>query len=189
MANGRTPRERAVLWIVGAAILLAVVIVFFGIGYDMAGAQEVADTTVDVGNWAEEAQPYILAILGPLVATLVSVLAVQANRWLGWKIEGELRDGLQTAIHNAAGLAVARGVKAAAGAQINVRSQAVADAIAYVEKSAPDALKHFDITPESLREKIEAKIPQIMPPIPELTVGELAAPLQRPDRSIPIRNG
>jgi hypothetical protein len=47
------------------------------------------------------------------------------------------------------------------GKSIEVGNPAVASAVNLVLKSAPDALAHFGITPESVAQKIVAKLPQV----------------------------
>ncbi|WP_046869346.1 hypothetical protein [Microvirga massiliensis] len=130
----------------GAAILLAPTAAF---------AQ---DTTVDVGS--------IFGALQPLLTEMITVLIAIALTWLwnllrckfGLEIEAKHREALQTSLTNAAGLIVARAGTAATGLRLDVRSVLLAEAVEYVLKAAPDALKHFDLTPESIREKLEAKI-------------------------------
>jgi hypothetical protein len=134
--------------------------------------QEV-DTVISAEPWVATFMPFVSTITVALIGALVPlVFAYVLKKW-GLDVEQAHRDALQTSLTNAAGLLLQKLGRQAEGATIDVRSQAMADAIRYVEKSAPDALKSWGITPDSIAEKIIAKIPQI-----EASSG--AAPMSTP---------
>ncbi|MFD2235923.1 hypothetical protein [Aureimonas populi] len=96
-----------------------------------------------------------LEILAPILATLASALVpilvaalVQWFRKLGIEIEANHRDALQSALTNAAMLALARG----AG------QNAPQVAIDYVKRSVPDAVKTFGLDNRRIAELLLPKI-------------------------------
>lgn len=108
-------------------------------------------------------QPYLLAIVSVVAAAIVGWLAELLRRKFNLDIEASHRDALQTALANAAGLLIARAGSAFAGRKMDVKNAALADAVNYALQAVPDAIRYFGVTPESLAEKIKAKLPQVAP--------------------------
>lgn len=126
-------------------------------------APVLAQTTTaptEVGLWSlfDPIRPLLTEFLSILIAALVGFLTVKLNKWLGLNIEAKHRDALQLALKNGALAGIAKVQSLSADARIDVRSEIVAQAIVYASKSAPDAIKFFGITPERLREMVEAKV-------------------------------
>jgi hypothetical protein len=119
-----------------------------------------ADALVAVGEIWTGLVPYIVAAIGALISAAVGWLVYLVNKKLGLSIDDSLRDSLQTAAANAAGLVVNGLGHRLSGATIDVRSELVADAVNYVLKAAPDAVVHFGLTPEAVAEKILALLPR-----------------------------
>lgn len=120
-----------------------------------------ADALVAVGDIWNGLVPYIVAALGALISAAVGWLVYLVNRKLGLSIDDSLRDSLQTAAANAAGLVVGGLGNRLAGVTLDVRSALVADAVNYVLKAAPDAVAHFGLTPDAVAQKILALLPRV----------------------------
>lgn len=120
-----------------------------------------ADALVAVGEIWTGLVPYIVAAIGALISAAVGWLVYLFNKKLGLSIDDSLRDSLQTAAANAAGLVVNGLGHRLSGATIDVRSELVADAVNYVLKAAPDAVVHFGLTPEAVAQKILALLPRV----------------------------
>lgn len=120
-------------------------------------------TVIDGGSIFGAWKPYIVEVVGIAVAAIIGLLAAAAKKWLGITIEAGLRDTLQTALTNGAGLALNKIEAATAGMKIDVKNAAVAEAVTYVMKGAPDAIAHFGLTPERLRVMVEAKLGVVKP--------------------------
>ncbi len=120
-----------------------------------------ADALVAVGDIWAGLVPYIVAALGALISAAAGWLVYLVNRKLDLSIDDSLRDSLQTAAANAAGLVLAQLGNRFAGATLDVRSALVADAVNYVLKAAPDAVAHFGLTPEAVAQKILALLPRV----------------------------
>lgn len=131
------------------------------IGLLIASTTAFAQATVDVGGIYGAWQPYLLAVLGPVVAMIVGVLAELARRKFNLDIEASHRDALQTAITNGAGLALNRLGNTLQGKTIGVGNAAVAAGVNYVLKGAPDALRKFGLSEADVARMIEAKLPQV----------------------------
>lgn len=164
-ANDRTP-----LAIIGSVAALAV-----------AGGAALAQTSapqtgVPVDSVYTILMPVLLAA-GSAAATVVTALSVYALAWvrkklnltdaeaakLGLDMDAHHRDALQTALTNAAGVALNRLGNDLKGKVVDVRNPAVLAAVDSVLKSAPDAIAYFglDRVPGEIAEKIVGKIPQI----------------------------
>lgn len=121
-------------------------------------AQVATDTRIDGGSIFGAWRPYIVETVSILIAALVGWVVNLIRRRTGLEIEAKHRDALQTALTNAAGLVIAKAGDLASALQLDTRNAALNEGIAYVLKSAPDALAFFGITRESLKEKLEAKL-------------------------------
>jgi hypothetical protein len=140
-----------------------------------ASAQD-ASTTVEAEKLNTVLMPILMAI-GSAAATVVTALAGLAVMWIkkqlnlsdaqaaavGLQIDQAHRDSLQTALTNAAGLALNSLGNDLKGRVIDVKNPAVANAINSVLDAAPDAVKYFglDKAPNAIAEKIVAKLPQV----------------------------
>lgn len=144
----------ATRWLLASVALVVVVLALA----DPAFAQS---TTVDGGSLFGVLRPYVVELVGVAVAAVIGILAELARRRFGLDIEARHRASLQAAITGAAGLALNQLGNSIQGKTIDVKHAAIADAVNYVLKSAPDALAKFGLGPQEIAEKIVAKIPQI----------------------------
>lgn len=120
-----------------------------------------ADALVAAGDIWAGLVPYLAAAIGALISAAVGWLVYLVNKKLGLSIDDSLRDSLQTAAANAAGLVLAGLGNRLSGMTLDVRSELVADAVNYVLKAAPDAVAHFGLTPEAVAQKILALLPRV----------------------------
>jgi hypothetical protein len=133
-------------------------------------AQAAPSSSVDLGaGWNAFITPLLPAIAAAL-GTLLTGIAGMAIKWLaskmkiqGLELDAQHRDSLQTAITNAAALALNQLGNDIQGKTIDVKSPAVTNAIQVAMKNAPDAITYFKLAdkPQEIAEKILAKIPQI----------------------------
>jgi hypothetical protein len=128
------------------------------------------DGAIDVGGIFGAWRPYVVGLVSIAALAIVGYLAELLRRQFNLSIEAKHREALQTAVQNAAGLALNKLGNSLEGKKVDIGSPAIAEAINYAAKAAPDALKKFGLGPEDLRDKIVAKIPQIAntsaPPAP-----------------------
>ena len=112
----------------------------------------------------------LLPILGELLAILATALVAYLVKLLrdkvGLDIETARRDALQTAITNAAGQVVMQLGQNLSGATVHPSTPAVAVGVDYVKAAAGDAVKHFDLKPLGIAEKIVAKVGVLTAAIP-----------------------
>lgn len=122
-----------------------------------------AGTSSEVGVWQllDPLRPLLTELVSVLVAALVGFLTVKLNKWLGLNIEARHREALHSALKNGALAGLSKVQAMTADKKIDVRSEIVAQALIYASQAAPDAIKHFGITPQRLREMIEAKLPEV----------------------------
>lgn len=118
-------------------------------------------STVDVGGLYGVARPYLIDIASTLIVIAGGYITNLLRQKFNLDIDASHRDTLQTAFKNGAGLVINSIGNDLQGKTVDVGSTAVADAVNMVIRSAPDALDHFGITPDSIAQKIVSKIPQV----------------------------
>lgn len=110
----------------------------------------------------EIVRPYLIEIAGVFIAAVVGWLATLIKAKLGIDIEAGHREALQAALTNAAGLVINRAGGAVRALNLPESNPLLVEGVNYVVDSAPDALKHFGITPAAaqaiLAQKLTAKI-------------------------------
>lgn len=110
----------------------------------------------------EIVRPFLVELASALIVAIVGWLAVTVKAKLNIDLDAKHREALQAALTNAAGLVINRAGGMAGALALPSRNPLIVEGVDYVVKSAPDALKHFGITPEAvgsvLTEKLEAKI-------------------------------
>lgn len=122
-------------------------------------AQTVAPvTTISLDELIAPWLQYLVGLVAVLIGALVTWITTMIKAKTGYDIEAHHRDALQAALTNGAGLIIQRGGELAAGVNIDVKNPAIRDAILYVNSAAPDAVKYFGITPNSIAEKLNAKL-------------------------------
>lgn len=118
-----------------------------------------ADGQIDIGGIYGLWRPYFVDIVSTVLVGFVGwLLAIVRAKW-NISIEDSRRDALQTALTNAAGLAIAKLDNVVQGKTITIGNPAIAAAVELVLKSVPDAISYFGLTPEVIAQKIVAKIP------------------------------
>lgn len=127
-----------------------------------------ADTTVNFGPLWDGLAPYIAAAMGSIILAIAGWLAVLLQRWTGVSIDTKHREALAAALTTGVNYGLAKAGTAANNLTFDVRSQIIADAIVWVEKSVPDAVKHFDMTPETVAKMVAAKLQVADPNLPSI---------------------
>ncbi|MCW5680553.1 MAG: hypothetical protein KF794_03715 [Xanthobacteraceae bacterium] len=127
----------------------------------LAATPAFAQTEVAIEGIYNVLQPYLLAVVSVIATAIVGWLAELLRRKFNLDIDASHRDALQTAPTNGAGLLLGKIGGAASGRKLDLKSVVLAEAVNYVLQAVPDAIRHFGITPESLAEKILAKLPQL----------------------------
>ncbi len=122
----------------------------------MTGSAFAQDTAVDVDlTWLNE---YILALVGMVTSIAVAVVTVLLKRKFGIDIEANDRQALQSALNNGTNLLLGRVLPDKIGFRVEVGNATVADAVEYVQKSVPDAIKRFGLSPADIQRMLEPKI-------------------------------
>ena len=164
-----------------AAALIAAMI----LGYPeqaIGQTQTPSSTTV---RWEEILAPWY-PILVPVFSSLMLAIAFWATtllqRWTGIIIEKTHMETLQKAIENAAGKTVMILGAQMKNAELNLQHPAVRQAIMYVNQSAADSVKKFDLDSSQLAEKIIAKIGVLTAPNPEVAPSDITPPPPDPGK-------
>ncbi len=125
----------------------------------------VAATVVDASPIVLWLKPWLDALASTVVMTVVGFVGLWARRWFGLEGEARMREALHSALMTAAGSAIASLSDAAARklSRIEIESEMVAQAVTYVLKATPDAVRFFGLTDERLAEMARSKIIQLLP--------------------------
>lgn len=129
-------------------------------------AQE-AGTTVSLAPFVDAVSPLLAQVIAALIAAGIGWIGYKLNKALGINIEAKHREALQSALMNGVYKGLHYAEEAAGKVTIDVRSEVVAEGIRYVQRSVPDAIKHFGLTDERIRDLIEAKLPYIEAEAPD----------------------
>jgi hypothetical protein len=125
----------------------------------MALAQATSNAVVLSEPWSA-VQTWILTLVGAVIASLIGWVTVTLNKKLGISIEDSMRNALQTATTNAAGLVLNKIGNQLQGKVLDL-GYVGNDMVKYVMNAVPDATKHFGLTEERVANMILAKVPQV----------------------------
>lgn len=120
-------------------------------------------TVVDGGSVLAVWKPYIVEMLAGAVTLLVGWVFNLLRVRLGLDIDARHRATLETALGNAVGVVLNQIDTYGGAAKLDVKNAILAEAVTYVLKGAPDALRHFGLTEDRIREKIIAKAGAMIP--------------------------
>jgi hypothetical protein len=126
----------------------------------MALAQTTTSNAIALSEPWSALQTWILTLVGAVVASLVGWVTVTLNKKLGISIDDSMRNALQTATTNAAGLVLNKVGNQLQGKVLDLGSVGN-DMVKYVMNAVPDATKHFGLTEERVANMILAKVPQV----------------------------
>jgi hypothetical protein len=115
-------------------------------------------TTVTLHEFVVALMPYVVAAVGAIISICVALITKYVHDKFGIDIEAKHRDALHSALLTGTTAALSHLGDRVGAIPIDVRKEVVRDAVLYAEQSVPDALKHFNITPEILAEMIQSKI-------------------------------
>jgi uncharacterized integral membrane protein len=125
-------------------------------------AQDANTTTttrvIDAGSIYDTAVPYVLTALSAVVSGILAWLAALFQRWTGIRIEAEHREALHSAAMSGVAAALTKFRVSAEKVRFEVSSPVVADAVEWMLKSVPDAIRALGATPENLRALVLSKI-------------------------------
>jgi hypothetical protein len=111
------------------------------------------DNTIDL-------TPLMGPVLELVAAAVTGVVGVALRRWLGLKADNEVRGYLDSALNRA----VLYGLNKAKDEfgqldKVTVRNAVLDAAARYAVEAVPDALRRFRITPQKVRDLVEARMP------------------------------
>jgi len=126
--------------------------------------------TIDLSMFSGFGRTMMEGVWAILVPAVIGWVAYLIQKYTGVNVRARLldieanhRQAYQTALANAAGALMMR-VGTDGKVNIDVKNKAIADVTNMVIRSVPDAINYFGISPQSIAEKILAKIPIIQAP-------------------------
>jgi hypothetical protein len=135
------------------------------------------DGSVPLTSIFSAAQPYIVDLVGVLVAAFLAWLTSWLHTRFNVDLDAAHRDTLETALKNAAGLVVQKAGSTLDGKSIQLGSPLLAEGVVYIMQHAGDAIEHFGLTPDALAKKLLAKLGLPVEAGPIMGLAELAAPI------------
>lgn len=139
------------------------------------------DSTINLGELVSPWLELLLGFFAVIIPALGAWAAAEIRRRTGIALELAHMQTFQQALLNGAGLLVTKATQMADNVTIDARHPAIRDAILYVNKSAPDAIAYFGLTPEQIAEKLVAKLGLINSASTDAT-GKAAEGLMTPPR-------
>ncbi len=124
-----------------------------------------ASTVVDASPVVLWLKPWIDAAASTIVMTVVGFVGIWARRWFGLEGEARMREALHSALMTAAGAAISTLTETAARklSRIEIESEMVGQAVSYVLRATPDAVRFFGLTDDRIAEMVRSKIIQLLP--------------------------
>lgn len=104
---------------------------------------------------------YVAVIIVGFIAWGFGRVAVYLRRWLGIRVDDSQRAVVMGAVERGVNYAANIARQRAANDKIltiNTRSVLIAEALKYVQNRVPDALKHFNLSPNDIADMVTAKI-------------------------------
>lgn len=157
--------SRFALAAVAAFLFIAAPVVAASVAIAQEAVPAAPSTALNVG---ELIAPWLEMLVGAaaiLITAILGWIAALVRRKTGVDIDLARMQTLQKALENAAGILIAKAGDAVKDVNIDVRNPMIRDAILYVNKAAPDAVKRWNLTPEDLAEKLVAKIGTATAPV------------------------
>lgn len=155
---------------------------FAGAAIAQTAAPAQPDTTIGLGGFFAGIRPAIESLAITIVTGVVTWVGILFKSKLGRDMDARMREALHGALMTGVSGAINFAGARAADVKLDVRNQAIAEAIRWAEKSVPDALKYFGIDAASregrdaLVQIASAKLTQLAeapsaPPSPDKTAG------------------
>lgn len=135
-------------------VLVAVLLVPY-----LAMAQDTG-TQVSLDPLIDSLYPYVLTIVGAIIAAATAWITKKINEWTGISIEARHREALQSALMNGARYIAAE--HKPTGVSIDLKNRHLAAGVRFVRDSVPDAVKHFGLTTEDIEKHLIPKISQLV---------------------------
>jgi hypothetical protein len=124
----------------------------------------VQGTVVDLHPFWTAFQPILETVVGAAVTAILGWVAVRVQQWTGHAIEQKHMDALDASIKTGLGQILAQ--VDAKSMTVDVKQQAIVNAIGWAERSTPDALKYFGLDDPAKREKlgdlVQGKLGQLL---------------------------
>ena len=124
------------------------------------------DTIVPIGGLWSAVRPIIADLIGIGIAALIAYLATLLRTKFGIEIEARHREALHSAAVTGVNMALGQLGGKVEGLTIDVKNKIIADAMTYVIKSVPDAIKFFELDQkaDALRDILKAKLASAIGP-------------------------
>lgn len=117
------------------------------------------DTRVSAGGLFGVVSPYIVELVSVAVTALLAWVSTMATRLMGVQLDAKAREALHSAAMTGVNAAISKLGVMASGFTIDVKQQIIVEAIRWVEKSVPDALKRLKVGPEEIAKIVASKLP------------------------------
>lgn len=116
------------------------------------------DNSFTLAPWVALFAPFFNALAAALISALVGVLLAYINRWVGLSVDEKNRSALASAAQTAAGNVLASIEGDLSQKSFTINNTVVRDAVRWVERSAPGAIAHFNLSPDDLARLVLGKI-------------------------------
>jgi hypothetical protein len=141
-----------------------------------------SDTTISVGTLAGQVLTWIAAVFGVPIGGLLTAWLYRLSKLAGVQITDAMRARLQDIVVNGLNIGVRKAATDLRGrGQVDVKNEAVAHAVEYVQVHGADSLKALGIDPgselavEAIKARIETAITDVNAPTPKVLASSSAS--------------
>lgn len=123
------------------------------------------DTTVQIGGLYGTLRPFLVDLLGVLVAAALGYVTMTIKSRFGIEIEAKHREALHSAAVTGINMALGQLGGRVDNLSIDVKNKLLADALNYVVKGAPQAVEYFGLNEKSgqLMDILKSKLTVALP--------------------------
>lgn len=128
-------------------------------------APSVADTRVQIGGLYSTIRPMIADLLGLLVVAALGYISTLAKTRFGITIDKGMKDSLHASAVTGINMALGQLNGRLDNLSVDVKNKVLADALNYLVRAAPDAIKHFGLDEKqgALMDILKAKLTVALP--------------------------
>lgn len=146
-------------WFAACVVVLVVAVVYGGV----ATAQSTTGTVVHGGDLAATLIQWALVAFGVPIASIVVAIVYKILGWFNIQVTDAQKSQLQAIVVNGVNTAAEKAktsLRDSAALDVNVKSQVIADAVAYVQAHGADTIRALGMDPQSGQavEAIHARI-------------------------------
>jgi hypothetical protein len=144
--------QRGFGWCIAASVVGCIMFVFPALAQD-------TSTRYPLGGAWDIFVPYVIETVAVVIGVAIAWVSTMANKLMGVQLDAKSREALHSAAMTGVNAAVSKIGTLADTWTIDVKQQIIVEAIRWVERSVPDALKRLKVGPDEIAKIVASKLP------------------------------